>query len=349
MSGGRVLVTGAGGFIGGAIAAAMIARGHVIHALQRGRYPRLEALEREGKLRIFRGDLADRELVLRAAEGCEGVFHVAAKAGVWGSYDEYARSNVVGTERILEACRAHAIPKLVYTSTPSVVHAGRDVEGVDERAPYAERFETAYPHTKAIAENMVLAENGAALATVAIRPHLVWGPGDPHFVPRILDRARRGRLVLVGGGRKMIDATYIDSAVHAHLCAWDRLAPGAACAGRAYFVAQGEPMPLADLVNGILAAAGLPPVRRSVSPGLAYVLGAAMEGAYRLVGARVEPPLTRFVARQLATAHWFDLGAARRDLGYQAPVTTAEGLARLAEWLRAGAGATGRRPPSPGS
>lgn len=335
-----VLITGAGGFVGGGVARAMIARGHVVHAILRRAYPALAPLERAGALRVFRGDLADAETARRAAEGCESAFHVAAKAGVWGPYDEYYRSNVVATEHVLAACRAAGVRRLVFTSTPSVVHAGHDVEGVDERAPYAERYETAYPETKAIAERMVLAESGPALATVALRPHLVWGPGDPHLVPRILERARRGRLVLVGGGAKKIDATYVDSAVHAHLCALDRLAPDAACAGRAYFVAQGEPMPLRDLVNGILDAAGLPPVRRSVDPRVAWAAGAVLEGAYRLARSEREPPLTRFVAHQLSTAHWFDLGAARRDLGYEAPISTAEGLRHLAASLRASAAAS---------
>lgn len=329
-----ILVTGAGGFVGGAIVRALLARGHRLHAVQRSPCAALEALARQGPMRIFRGDLADRALVLRAAEGCEAVLHVAAKAGVWGPYREYHRSNVVATEHVLEACRVHGIGKLVYTSTPSVVHRGRDVEGLDERAPYAERFESAYAQSKAIAERMVLAANGATLATVALRPHLVWGPGDPHLLPRILERARRDRLLLVDGGRKLVDATYLDSAVHAHLCALDRLQPGAACAGKAYFIAQGEPMPLVDLVHGILAAAGLPPRTRSVSPWLALAAGTVLEFAYRAVGAVEEPPLTRFVARQLATAHWFDLSAARRDLGYAPPVTTRQGLERLAAWLR---------------
>jgi nucleoside-diphosphate-sugar epimerase len=331
----RVLVTGAGGSLGGTLARALIARGLFVDAIQRGRYPELEALERRGDARVHRGDLADQGAVLRAAEGCVGIFHVAAKAGVWGRYADYYRSNVQATEHVIEAARAHRIPKLIFTSTPSVVHAGHDVEGIDERAPYAAHYETAYPETKAIAEKMVLAANDGALSTIALRPHLVWGPGDPHLVPRILERARSRRLVLVGGGHKKIDATYIDSAVHAHLCAWDRLAPGAACAGKAYFIAQGEPIPLSELVLGIVAAADLPPRARSVPPGVAWTLGALLEGAYRALGSQREPPLTRFVARQLATAHWFDLSAAHRDLGYRAPVSTDEGLARLRASLRA--------------
>ncbi len=331
----RVLVTGAGGFVAGGIVTSLIERGVVVHTLQRGFYPHLEALERQGKLRIFKGRLEDRELVLRASEGVTTIFHVAAKAGVWGSFTDYYRSNVLGTEHVLAAARTQGVRKLVFTSTPSVVHGGHDIEGIDERAAYAVRYRTAYPKTKAIAEKMVLAENGLRFSTVALRPHLVWGPGDPHLVPRIIERARRGRLVLVGGGIAKVDATYIDSAVHAHLCAWERLEPGAACAGRAYFIAQGEPMPMRDLINGILDAAKLPSVRRAVDARFAWAVGALFELAYHSLGRTEEPPMTRFVAEQLATAHWFDLSAARRDLGYEAPVSTSEGLRRLSVFLQA--------------
>lgn len=331
----RVLVTGAGGFVASGIVRSLIERGVIVHALQRGTYPELDALEHEGKLRVFTGPLENRELVMRAAEGVSSIFHVAAKAGVWGPFADYYRSNVVGTEHVLAAARAAGVRKLIFTSTPSVVHGGHDLEGIDERATYAARYRTAYPKTKAIAEKMVLAENGARISTVALRPHLVWGPGDPHLVPRILDRARRGRLVLVGGGVAKVDATYIDSAVHAHLCAWERLDVGAACAGRAYFIAQGEPMPIRDLIDGILRAAELPKVKRSVNPRVAWALGAMLELGYHALRRPEEPPLTRFVVEQLATSHYFDLTAARRDLGYEAPVSTSEGLRRLSVYLHA--------------
>lgn len=325
----RVLVTGASGFIGLALTHALTARGIVVHAFQRGPSGPLAALENAGTVRVFRGDVADLASVRAAARGTDVCFHVAAKAGVWGDHDEYHRANVVGTERVLDACRAEGVSRLIYTSSPSVAHGGGDIEGIDESAPYPGHYAAPYPETKARAERAVLAANGPELVTVALRPHLVWGPGDTNLTPRILERARRGRLVLVGGGHKKIDATYIDSAVHAHLSALDRLAVGAACAGRAYFIAQGEPMPLRELVFGILEAHGLPPRARSVSPRVAVALGGLVELGWRLGRRSDEPPLTRFVAEQLGTAHWFDLSAARRDLGYEAPVTTAEGLRRL--------------------
>jgi nucleoside-diphosphate-sugar epimerase len=228
------------------------------------------------------------------------------------------------------------VPRLVYTSTPSVVHAGGDICGLDESTPIATHFACAYPETKALAEAMVLAASKGGLATVALRPHLIWGPGDPQLTARVIARGRSGRLRLVGGGDKTIDATFIDNAVDAHLAALTRLSAGAACAGKAYFIANGEPMPQRELINGILRAAGLPPCQRSISPALARVAGALCELAWSALRRADEPPLTRFVAEQLATAHHYDLSAARRDLGFQARVSTAEGLERLRESLTRG-------------
>ncbi|MCW8133020.1 MAG: NAD-dependent epimerase/dehydratase family protein [Planctomycetota bacterium] len=330
----KALVTGGGGFLGGAIVRRLRARGDAVRSFSRGTYPDLEKLG----VAQFRGDLgADRDALFKAAEGCDAVFHVAAKAGVSGSAEAYRRANVLGTEHVLAACRAHRIAKLVFTSSPSVTFDGADQEGVDERAPYPamDRFLADYPRTKALAEQMVLGANGAELATVALRPHLIWGPGDTNLVPRILTRAKAGKLRLIETHGKKVDATYIDNAALAHLLAAERLAPGAPCAGKAYFVSNGEPAPMDEIVNGILAAAGLPPVTKKISPGMAYLAGALLEGWHGLFKRGEEPPLTRFVARQLATAHWFDLTAAKRDLNYAPEISTKEGLRRLAEHLRA--------------
>ena len=236
------------------------ARGDDVRSFSRGTYPALERLGVES----VRGDLADEAAVLRAARGCDIVFHVAAKAGVWGSTESYHRANVVGTDNVLKACSEASIQRLVYTSTPSVTFAGTDQIGVDESAPYAEHYLSDYPHTKSIAERRVLDSNGAALATVALRPHLIWGPDDPHLVPRILEGARSGRLRLLGDRPNEVDSVYVDNAADAHVLAADRLAPGSAIAGKTYFISQGEPLPLADLLNRILAAGGLPPVERRI-------------------------------------------------------------------------------------
>jgi nucleoside-diphosphate-sugar epimerase len=326
----NVLVTGGGGFLGGAIVRSLLARGDRVRSLARGHYPALDALGAEQ----VRGDLANAAHVHRAAQGCDLVFHVAARAGLGGRYADYHLANVVGTENVLAACRAHGVGRLVYTSSPSVVFDGRDLEGVAESYPYPSHYEAYYPETKALAERAVLAANGPALATVALRPHLIWGPGDNHLVPRILARARAGRLRRVGRADKLIDSVYIDNAADAHLLAADRLTPGSPVAGRAYFISNGEPVPLWELVNGILRAAGLPPVTRSVPYGLAWLAGWFLEKAYALFNPDGEPPMTRFLARELATAHWFDLSAARRDLGYEPKVSLAEGLRRLEASLR---------------
>lgn len=320
-----ILVTGGSGFLGGAVVRQLLARGDSVRSLQRSDVPALLALGVE----VVGADLADEAAVSDAAKGCDAVIHIGAKAGIWGPYADYHQANVLGTANVIEACRRNGIQRLVYTSTPSVIHGGGDIEGVDERAPIATHFETAYPATKAKAERRVIEANGSELATVALRPHLIWGPGDPQLVGRILSRAKAGRLRLVGGGMKLIDSVYIDNAAHAHLLALDHLAPGSSCAGKAYFITQGEPMPQRDLINGILKAGGLPPCDKSISPKAAYAVGAAMEFIWRMLGRTDEPMMTRFLARQLATAHWYDISAARRDLGYTPLVTVAEGLARL--------------------
>jgi nucleoside-diphosphate-sugar epimerase len=282
----------------------------------------------------MRGDLADAAAVRRACDGRNLVFHVAAQTGLWGPHAEFRRTNVEGTRNVLAACRDSGVRRLVYTSTPSVVFDGRDLEGINESAPYPPHWKSAYPATKAEAEQLVLAADGPELATVALRPHLVWGPGDPHFVPRILSRARAGRLRIVGDGTNRVDAIYIDDAAEAHLRAAERLSPGARPSGRAYFLSRGEPTPLWDLVNRILAAAGEPPVTRRVPASLAYAAGAALESLHRFLRIESEPIMTRFLARELSASHWFDISAARRDLGFEPRMSLDEGMERLGAWCR---------------
>jgi nucleoside-diphosphate-sugar epimerase len=293
----------------------LVARGDTVRTLARGDYPWLEELGVEAR----RGDIGDADAVRAALAGCDVVFHVAAKAGVWGPPAAYRRANVDG----------QGVPNLVFTSSPSVTFGGTDQAGVDEREPYPSRYLAHYPATKAEAERLVLAANGDALATVALRPHLIWGPGDPHLVPRILERGRAGKLKLVGAGTNLVDSVYVDNAADAHLLAAGRLGPGSPVAGKAYFISNGEPIPMADLLNRILAAGGVPAVSKTVPPGVAYAAGWIMEGLWDLFDLAGEPIMTRFVARQLATHHWFDLTAARTELGYAPAVSLDEGMARL--------------------
>jgi nucleoside-diphosphate-sugar epimerase len=323
------LVTGGGGFLGGAIVRLLVARGYQVRSLSRQRYAALDALGVDQT----QADLNDADAVGWAVAGGDVVFHVAARAGLCGRYHDYHRANVTGTQTVLDACRRLGIPRLVYTSSPSVVFDGRDMEGVNESLPYPTHHEAPYPATKAAAERLVLAASGPDFATVALRPHLIWGPGDNHLVPRILARARAGRLRRIGTESKLIDSTYIDNAAEAHLLAFDRLSPGSPLAGKAYFISNGEPVPLWDLVNRILAAGGCAPVTRNVPLPAALAAGWLLEKVYGSLWPDAEPPMTRFLARELATAHWFDLTAARRDLSYVPRVSLEEGLRRLAEWL----------------
>ncbi len=330
----RVLVTGATGFLGGALARALAARGETVRTFSRSPAEDLRALG----LEVHRGDLADRDAVEKAVEGCDLVFHCGALAGLWGRHEDYVRANVLGTTHVLEGCARHGVRRLVYTSSPSVVFAGGDLSGVDESAPYATSFLASYPETKAQAERLVRSANGPSLATVALRPHLIWGPGDRHLFPRIVERARKGRLARLGKVPKLVDCVYIDNAVYAHLLAAERLAPGSPIAGRAYFISQDEPIPVFELVDRFLLAASVPKLTRTVPAGLAYGVGGLLERIYGLLRIQAEPPMTRFLAKQLATEHWFNIAAAKRDLGYEPVISIEEGLRRLSRSVEGGAG-----------
>jgi nucleoside-diphosphate-sugar epimerase len=326
----KALVTGGGGFLGGAIVRQLRARGDEVRSFSRGDYPELRALGAE----VVKGDLATSDEVAFAAQGCDIVFHVAAKAGIWGPYEEYYRTNVIGTQNVIDACRLQGIEGLVHTSSPSVVFNGQDMEGVDESVPYPARYEAYYPETKAQAEKLVLNANSDKLATVVLRPHLIWGPGDHHLVPRIVARGKVGALRRIGRRPLLVDSIYVDNAVHAHLLAADRLQPGSSIAGKKYFISQGDPRSLWDLINLILSVAGVPPVSRHISPTLAYTVGWISEWVYRLFRVSGEPRMTRFLARELSTAHWFNISAARRDLGYEPLISIEEGIPMLEKWLK---------------
>jgi nucleoside-diphosphate-sugar epimerase len=328
----KALVTGGGGFLGSAIVRRLKERGDEVRSFSRSDYPELADLGVEQ----VRGDLADSDAVARAVEGVDCVLHVGAKPGAWGAYEGYFQANVVGTRNVVAACREHGVRKLVHCSSPSVVFDGLDQEGVDESVPYSRDHHAPYSATKAIAEEEVLAEADDSLGVVALRPHLVWGPGDNHLLPRLATRARAGRLRLVGDGMKLIDTVWVGNAADAHLLAADRIEPGSAISGRAYFISNGEPRTTGEMINALLAAAGVPPVTKTVSPRMAMIVAAILETAWRVFRLDGEPPLTRFVAAELATAHWYDISAARRDLGYEPRVSIDEGLERLAASFREG-------------
>jgi nucleoside-diphosphate-sugar epimerase len=321
----KAVVTGGGGFLGRALVARLLARGDEVTSVARGAYPELE---RAG-VHCVRADLAaPGDALERACAGAEVVFHCAAKAGVWGPRAEYFAANVEGTRNVLAACRRAGVSRLVHTSSPSVCFDGADHRRASNDLPHATRFRAHYPASKARAEAEVLRANAGALATCALRPHLVFGPGDPHILPRLIARARAGALRIIGSGGNEVSLTYVDNAAAAHVAAADRLAPGAPHAGRAYFVCQAEPVRLWSWINELLVALGIEPVTRRLPYPAAYALGATFELAWHALRRAGEPPLTRFVAAQLARSHSYDLAPARADFGYVEEVDLAEATRR---------------------
>lgn len=324
----HALVTGANGFLGQYIVEQLLARGDRVRAYCRRPSANLDALGAQTVL----GDVRDQAATIAACEKVDTVFHVAASAGIWGPWQLYYETNTLGTRHVIEGCLRHQVARLVYTSSPSVTFDGHEQCGIDETAPYPRRWLCHYPHSKALAEQEVLAANGRqGLLTCALRPHLIWGPRDQHLVPRIVGRARQGRLVRVGNGKNLIDTVYVENAAWAHLLAAERLVPGSPVAGSAYFISQGEPVNCWRWIDELLALAGAAPVRRAISTKTAYSIGAVLEAAHRLRRAQGEPLMTRFLALQLGKSHYFNINRARRDFGYQPRVSTAEGMQRLSD------------------
>lgn len=349
------LVTGGGGFLGRYIVEALVERGDRVRSFGRGAYPKLEAAGVE----VMRGDLRDSAALASACEGIDCVFHTAALPGIGLDRDAFESVNQRGTEMLLSDARKCGVKCFVYTSSPSVVFAGVDQCGVDESAPYDFGWMDAkrafYSYTKACAEQTVLSANDDEFRTCALRPHLIWGPRDTHLIPRLIARAEAGRLRRVGDGTNLVDITYVENAAAAHLQAADAMAQTddsagsgdsrTACeragssptpAGKAYFISQGEPVNCWQWINDVLALSSLPPVKRLMSRRTAEWVGGKCEAIYRTLRTRSEPPMTRFLAAQLSTSHWFDIGAARRDFGYEPRISTAEGMQRLRDWLRNG-------------
>ncbi|TFG53022.1 MAG: NAD-dependent epimerase/dehydratase family protein [Gemmatimonadales bacterium] len=326
------VVTGGGGFLGHRIVRLLCVRGERVRVVARRRYPTVEALGAKG----IQIDIRDAAALKAALWGADIVYHVAAKTGHWGPKQDFWSVNVEGTRSVLEAARSCGIRRFVYTSTPSVVGYAHDVENGGPDLPYADVHESPYAASKAEAERMVLAASGTGMRTVALRPHLLIGPGDRQMMPQLVRRAVAGRLRIVGDGRNRVDLTDVDNAAWAHLDAAVALEqPGAPCAGRAYFISNGEPVVLWDWLNVVLQELGLPPVTRSLSLGLTRAAGAAAEGLWGAMRIGGEPPITRFLAAALARSHWYDLEPARRDIGYRVRVSMEAATRRTIDWLAA--------------
>lgn len=325
------LVTGGTGFLGRKLVERLLCQNRQVVVLARHSAPDLAARG----VRFITASLPDARAMIAACAGMETVFHVAAKVGVWGAYDDFFAANVAGTRALLEGCRQHGVRHFVYTSTPSVVYNGRDLTGADESLPLTADCPCAYPLTKAIAEREVLAVDQSELRTVALRPHLIWGVGDPHLVPRILARARANRLRIVGEGKNRVDMVHVENAVDAHLLAEASLRDQqSAVKGKAYFITNDEPVILWEWINALLTEIGEKPVTKRLSLRSASILGAACELLWRNLPLKGEPPMTRFVAAELAKDHWFNTSAAHRDLGYTPRITMEQGTRELIASLR---------------
>jgi nucleoside-diphosphate-sugar epimerase len=323
----KVLVTGGGGFLGTAICRQLQSAGYEVAAFQRSPAPHLEAIGIESR----QGDICDISQIQTQTVDCDAIIHAAGKAGIWGAFSDYQNVNVNGTKNVIEVCRNQSIEYLVYTSTPSVVHAGHDIEGGDESLPIADRFSAFYPATKARAEHEILAANDGVLKTLALRPHLIWGPGDPHLLPRLTGRIRRGRIKLPGAS-KLIDTTYVDNAARAHVQALDGLQDTECCAGKVYFISNRQPLPQGEIISKLLAAAGHEKVIIDpVNPRLALLAGSLVETCWRLLRIGSEPWITRFAAEQLVSSHWYDCSAAERDFGWKPHISIDEGLRLLSK------------------
>jgi nucleoside-diphosphate-sugar epimerase len=319
-----ILIIGGGGFLGSRVAKRLLARGAAIRILGRKHYPELAALGADCR----QGDIVDPASVRQAMEGCQAVVHAAAQPGIGSANSRQYAINVQGTQNALDAAVALGIRKFVYVGTPSALYTGGDIEGGDEDLPYPEKHLCAYAATKALAERIVLAHNSPALATVSLRPHLMFGSGDTQLFPKLFARARDGGLRRVGKGKNLVSVCYVDNAADAHVLALDRLTPDSAIAGKAYFINEPEPVNCWDFINRALAAKGLARVEKSLSFPAAYAIGWLCEIAYALLGRQTDPPMTRFLACQLAHSHWFRVDRARQELGWTPAVPLEEAFRR---------------------
>lgn len=325
----RVLITGGGGFLGQAIVERCLQRGYHVRVLGRQPLPPVIAT----RVEFFQGSLSNQKLIQRAVQGCDYIFHVAAKAGIAGKWEEYVESNITGTHHLVTAARVFEIKAFVYTSTPSVVFNGHSLQGVNESQPYGKNWLCAYAETKAAAEKIVLRAASPHLRVCALRPHLIWGPGDRHLFPRILASARQGRLKIIGEGKNQVDVTHVDTAANAHLQALDALLAGN-CNGQAYFISQGAPVKLWEFINRLLVGAEIKPITKKISLRKAYLLGLICEVVWTVFRLKSEPPMTRFVAVEMAKDHWFDTSAAQKDLGLKPAHDTWKALDALALTFR---------------
>jgi nucleoside-diphosphate-sugar epimerase len=330
----KALVTGANGFLGSHLVRQLLDRGYEVTAMTRRSDEMLSSLN----VKTIHGDIRSFENVLKACEDQEVVFHTAAISGIWGPWKLFHGTNTIGTRNVVEACLQNKVTKLIYTSSPSVTFDGEHQLNVNESAPYSKKWLCNYPHSKALAEQYVLQANDDNkdhdLMTCALRPHLIWGPGDRHLIPRLIKRAKAKQLRRVGDGTNQVDTIYVDNAALAHVLAAEAMEPGSPICGSTYFLSQDDPVNCWGWINEIMSLAGLPRIRQSISYQWAYRLGYSLETVYELCNLQSEPRMTRFLAAQLAKSHYFDISRAKNDFGYYPKISSSEGMKRLGESLR---------------
>lgn len=328
----KVFVTGGTGFLGSVIVNQLYEQGYEVVTFSR----RNSLVQNQTGVTHVQGDLSEYTKLKKAMMGCVAVFHVAAKVGMRGHYKDFYRTNVIGTKNVIQACRELGIRYLIFTSSPSVVYSGKNTEGQNESLPYPEKYTAWYPQTKAIAEKLVMDSNNENLKTVSLRPHLIWGPGDNELLPRLIEKAKAGKLIIPGDGTNLVDCIYVDNAASAHVQAFNQLiSDSSRVEGKTYFISQGNPIPIAELMNQLLATDGIPPVTKYISPRIARFAGRFLETTYRIFGITSEPIVTLFLAQQLSTSHWYDISAAKRDFGYRPEISFEEGIERLTIWYSA--------------
>lgn len=309
-----VVVTGGGGFLGKALSKALISEGALVRTIQRSFYPILDELG----VKQFQLDLSTTSVneLAKVINGADIVFHTAAKVSMWGIEADFIASNINGTKNLIEACIVSKCNRFVFTSSPSVIANGSDLRDVDESIPYPNFYHSLYPKTKAKAEQIVLAANSDKFFTLSLRPHLIYGPGDTSLEELVVKKAKAGRLVQIGAGENLADFTYIDDCVEAHLCAAESLLNNPNCRGRAYFISQGQPIKLWEWIEAALRRNNLPAIKRKIPARLAIFLGSFFETICKLSPIDIDPPFTRFLAEEMSTDHYFDISAARRELGF---------------------------------
>ena len=322
-----ILVTGGGGFLGKAIIKKLLKKNYEVVSFSRKFYPDLEKLG----VKQIQGDIADKQAVINAFKNMDSIFHVAAKPGIWGDFKDFYKINVKGTKNVISACFANRVKQLIYTSSPSVVFNEHDMENIDEKAPYADKFLAPYPQTKALAEQLVIKASQKNLNTIIIRPHLIWGPEDNHVVPGIISRA--GKLKKIGRKDDLVDTVYVDNAADAHILALHKLIENVSLSGNIYFISQDDPVSKWKMANSFLDAAGLPPIKGHVSQRTAFFAGCICEFCYKLFNIKKDPPITKFAAMEAATSHWFNISKAKKDLGYYPEISTKQGLEILKQWF----------------